>query len=88
MMSIEEKYYNVGNAKLPWISFGTGGIKKYTRSPLRFAKYNMLDTIRSIKHLHINHELYGNLFINKILEDAYNSGFVYLTLEESMDIQK
>lgn len=75
MMSIEEKYYNVGNAKLPWISFGTGVIKKYTRSPLRFAKYNMLDTIRSIKHLHINHELYGNLFINKILEDAYNSGF-------------
>lgn len=33
MMSIEEKYYNVGNAKLPWISFGTGASKN-TQDPL------------------------------------------------------
>lgn len=60
---------------IPWISFGTGVIWKYTRNKALFLKVNMKEILSSFKHHRLNRELKGNLQINKILSDAYNAGF-------------
>lgn len=67
--------YKINELDLPWISYGTGVIWKYTRNKIEFLKYNIRDILSTIKHLHWNRELYGNLYVNKLLNEAYNSGF-------------
>lgn len=61
--------------ELPWISFGTGVIWKYTRNRRLFIKTTLRQILSSIKHGRMNRELYGNLYIDRILLDAYDAGF-------------
>ena len=71
-----ERVYKLRNGvEIPWISFGTGVIWKYTRNKPLFMKSIIISTLRSIKHHRFDRELKGNLNINKILNDAYKSGF-------------
>lgn len=72
---IMQKEYRVGKHQIPWIAFGSGVIWKYTRNPIKFIKYNVKDLLSTIKHLKWNRELYGNLHIDSILENAYQAGF-------------
>lgn len=71
----EKKIYSINNLELPWISYGTGVIWKYTRNKKEFLKYNFRDILSTIKHFHWNRELYGNLYISQLLNKAYDSGF-------------
>ncbi len=72
----KEKTYVLKNGLcLPWISFGTGVIWKYSRHRLLFLKVNGREILSSIKHWKFNRELKGNLGINYILKDAYAVGF-------------
>lgn len=70
------KTYQLRNGlEIPWISYGTGVIWKYSRNIPRFAMSNFKEILRSIKHLKISRELYGNLHIKRVLADAYEAGF-------------
>lgn len=72
----KEKTYKLRNqVHIPWISYGTGVIWKYTRNPLLFLRVNIRQIFSSLKHMKINRELYGNLHIKRILSDAYETGF-------------
>lgn len=72
----EKKTYTLRNGiEIPWISFGTGVIRRYTRNKLLFIKLNLMNVLRSVKHMKLNREIYGNLHIKRILTDAYDSGF-------------
>ena len=75
MIKEDNLYYQIGKIRIPWISFGTGVIWKYTRNPVAFLKYNLKETISSIKHKRWNRELYGNLHMDAIFENAYRCGF-------------
>lgn len=71
-----EKYYRLNeDLHVPWIFFGTGIVKKYTRNPYLWLKTNIRLILSSIKHRKLNKELYINTHINKILDDAYIAGF-------------
>jgi aldo/keto reductase family protein len=71
-----EKYYRLNEDLLvPWIFFGTGIVKKYTRNPYLWFKTNIRLILSSIKYRKLNKELYINTHINKILDDAYIAGF-------------
>lgn len=71
-----KKYYHINEELLvPWIFFGTGIVKKYTRNPYLWFKTRVKQILSSIKHRKLNKELYINTHINKILNDAYNAGF-------------
>lgn len=71
-----EKYYRINDEiVVPWIFFGTGIVKKYTRNPYLWLKTNIRLILSSIKHRKLNKELYINTHINKILDDAYIAGF-------------
>lgn len=71
-----EKTYKLRNqVQIPWISYGTGVIWKYTRNLPLFLKVNIRQMLSSLKHMKINRELYGNLHIKRILSDAYEAGF-------------
>lgn len=72
----DEKYYRLGeDAFIPWIFFGTGIVKKYTRNPYLRLKTIARQALSSLKHRSINKELYINIHIAKILEEAYKTGF-------------
>lgn len=72
----EKRTYLLRNGMcLPWISFGTGVIWKYSRNKVLFLKQNGREVLSSIKHLKLNRELKGNIRANRILRDAYASGF-------------
>ena len=73
--NLKQKTYVINNLELPWISYGTGVIWKYSRSKREFLKYNLRDVLSTIKHLRWNRELYGNLYIGNLLNKAYDSGF-------------
>ena len=74
-MEIKKTYKLRNGVELPWISFGTGVIRKYTRNIPLFLKSNLLNWLRSIKHRKMNRELYGNIHIKSVLEDSYDAGF-------------
>lgn len=75
-MKEERKTYRLRNeVELPWISYGTGVIWKYTRKPQLFLKTNIRQLLSSIKNFKMNRELYGNIHIKRILSDAYKTGF-------------
>lgn len=72
----DKKVYRLRNdLNIPWISFGTGVIWKYSRNKILFLKVNVREALSSVKHLKLNRELKGNLQIKRILKDAYDSGF-------------
>lgn len=71
-----ERFYKIGNnLDIPWIFFGTGVIWKYSRNPKLFLKTNIKQILSSVKHFKMNKELYSNIHVSRILEEAYNSGF-------------
>lgn len=71
-----EKTYTLRNGvEIPWISYGTGVIWKYTRNIPLFLKANIIGCLRAVKHLRRNRELYGNIHIKQILNAAYDAGF-------------
>ncbi|MCR1840684.1 aldo/keto reductase family protein [Murimonas intestini] len=88
----DKKMYMLRNEiTIPWISFGTGVIWRYTRNKLLFGKWLIRNCLRSIKHMKISRELYGNLHIKRILHDAYDTGYrmfdsgrIYAHSEESI----
>lgn len=72
----DNKTYALRNGvEIPWISYGTGVIWKYTRNIPLFLKANMIGCLRAAKHLRRNRELYGNIHVKRILNDAYDAGF-------------
>lgn len=72
----ERKKYKLRNKlEIPWISYGTGVIWKYTRKPQLFLKTNIRQLLGSVKHFKMNRELYGNIYMKKILSNAYEIGF-------------
>ena len=75
-MEKSEKSYMLDNGlTLPWISFSTGVIWKYSRNKKLFLKVNLRKALSSVKHLKLNRELKGNLFCKKYLEQAYDVGY-------------
>lgn len=75
-MERQDKSYVLDNGlTLPWISFGTGVIWKYSRNKKLFLKINLREILSSVKHLKLNRELKGNLFCKKYLEQAYDVGY-------------
>lgn len=74
-MKMEKSYQLRNGLVIPWISFGTGVIWRYTRNPKLFVKTELLWVLRSVRHLRPNRELKGNLCINRILQDAYDVGY-------------
>ena len=71
-----KRTYQLRNGvEIPWISYGTGVIWKYTRNIPRFLMSNFKEVLRSVKHLKISRELYGNLRIKRVLTDSYEVGF-------------
>ena len=70
------KTYKLRNGNtIPWISFGTGVIWRYTRNKPLFIKHYLRTILSCVKHLRFNRELKGNLLIKSILNNAYNEGF-------------
>ena len=61
--------------EIPWISYGTGVIWKYTRKPGLFLKTNIRELAISTYHRKWHRELDGNIHIKRVLADAYDSGF-------------
>lgn len=61
--------------EIPWISYGTGVIWKYTRNTPLFIICNFKAVLKSVKHLKVNRELYGNIHIKRAIADAYDAGF-------------
>lgn len=75
-MEKADKTYKLDNGlELPWISFGTGVVWKYTRNYKLFMKLNFREILSSVKHLKLNRELKGNLFCKSYLNQAYDVGF-------------
>ena len=75
-MEKADKTYILDNGlELPWISFGTGVVWKYTRNYKLFMKLNFREILSSVKHLKLNRELKGNLFCKAYLNQAYDVGF-------------
>lgn len=75
-MGKTSKTYMLRNGlEIPWISYGTGVIWKYTRNPRLFLKANAQEVALSVYHKNLNRELDGNLHIKKVLQNAYDSGF-------------
>lgn len=73
---MQEKTYELRNGvSIPWISYGTGVVWKYTRNIKLFLKVNIRQALGSLKHMKMSRELYGNLHMRRILTDAYESGF-------------
>ena len=71
-----KKTYTLRNGvEIPWISYGTGVIWKYTRNVPLFFKVNIREVLSSVKHMKCHRELYGNLHSKKVLLDAYETGF-------------
>lgn len=72
----DRKTYTLRNGlEIPWISFGTGVIWKYSRNMRLFFKLNIRQFLSSVKHMKMNREFYGNIHIKRILSDAYGIGF-------------
>lgn len=70
------KIYCLRNGmEIPWISFGTGVIWKYTRNLYFFSMSVLRQLLSTIKHRKLNRELYGNLHINRVLQEAYDAGY-------------
>ena len=61
--------------EVPWISYGTGVIWKYSRNPGLFLKINLKELAVSAIRRKWHREIYGNIHIKKVLNDAYDSGF-------------
>lgn len=70
-----KNYILRNGVELPWISYGTGVIWKYSRKKSLFLKTNGIKILWSIKHFKLDRELYGNIHSSRILKDAYNAGF-------------
>lgn len=71
-----KKTYPLRNGvEIPWISYGTGVIWRYTRNIPLFLKFYIKNGLRSVKHMKLNRELQGNMHIKNILLDAYDAGF-------------
>ena len=70
------KTYKLRNGlEIPWISYGTGVVWKYTRNPWLFLKVNAKQIVFSIYGRKWNRELQGNIHIRKALNDAFDVGF-------------
>lgn len=68
--------YTLNNGvKLPWIAFGTGVVWKYSRNPYLFLKWLARCVLSSARHLCLSRELVGNLRMDRILREAYKSGY-------------
>lgn len=74
-MKNEKIYKLINQVEIPWISYGTGVIWKYTRNIPLFLKANIRQILSSLKHMKKPHELYGNIHIKRLLSDAYETGF-------------
>lgn len=70
------KSYTLRNGlEIPWISYGTGVVWKYTRNLGLFLKVNAKQVLFSLYNRKINRELQGNLHIREALNNAYDVGF-------------
>ena len=70
------KHYVLRNGvEIPWISYGTGVVWKYTRNPGLFLKVNAKQVAFSIYRRKWNRELQGNIHIKEVLNSAYDVGF-------------
>lgn len=74
-MKNNKTYVLRNGIEMPWIAFGTGVIWKYTRSPIQFMKYNVMEILSTIRRGRMPRELEGNIHIKQILNFAYNSGY-------------
>lgn len=69
------KLYN--GSKIPVIGFGTGVIRRYSQNKRMYTKKYIRCLLSSVVHRRINRELYGDIFIKKIIKNAYESGFQF-----------
>lgn len=68
--------YTLNNGvELPWIAFGTGVVWKYSRNPYLFLKWLARRALSSVRNVRMDRELKGNLCMDRILREAYASGY-------------
>lgn len=76
MHSESARLYRLRNGvEIPWISYGTGVIWKYTRNKRLFLKVNIREVLSSITHRKLHSELSMNLRVKQVLRQAYHAGF-------------
>lgn len=73
MMYAKYKTYN--GVEVPAIGFGTGVVRKYSRNPYFFLKNIIMQMLRSVYHRKCSKQLYGDIHMKKIVENAYAKGF-------------
>ncbi len=72
----ERRFYTLSNGlEIPWISFGTGVVWRYSRNKPLFLKTHLKQAALSLKRFRWKRELKGNLFFKRILLDSYNAGY-------------
>lgn len=61
--------------KLEDIAFGTGVINRFYRNKGLYFKDCFISILKSVKHLKPDRRLYNDLFIDRILDNAFDAGF-------------
>ena len=61
--------------EIPFIGFGTGVVRKYSRNPMLFFKTRLRAALSSIKHMKWNTMLKNDLYMDRFVLQAIREGY-------------